>query len=633
MSQLLHNGVILRLAMILMMVTGLGLLPATGRNASAGPPGPEAFEDGVVLVGFHAGVPDAALQAIERSAGAAHVRTVGAGTRVLQVGKGRVEIAIAALKQHSEVRYAEPNYVLHAYDTPNDSYYGLLWAMNNAGQSVNGTAGTADADIDALQAWSITTGTRDVVVGVVDTGVDYNHPDLAANVWSNPGDVGGCAQGTHGYNAITRTCDPMDDNHHGSHVSGTIGAAGNNGAGVVGVNWNTSIMGLKFLDAAGAGYTSDAVAAVHFAVQAKIAGVNVRALNNSWGGGGFSQALLDEINLAGANDILFVAASGNRTANVDVRPSYPCSYSASNMVCVAATTQKDGIAYFSNYGANSVHLGAPGTNIASTVPGGGYAYLDGTSMATPHVTGAAALILSAPGQGNLTVSQLRSAILSSVDPLSSLAGKTVTGGRLNVCKAIPNCATPTAPTVPGAPALSASSTSALVHLSWTAPSDGGSAITNYQVYRASGGVRVLLAPLGAVTTYDDSTVANGTTYSYEVSAVNAVGEGALSNQVSVTPQIATPPSAPQSLTAAAAKGKGITLSWRAPASAGSSPITGYRVYRSTASGTETFLVAVGNITSYKDTATTRGSRYYYKVTAVSSAGESVASNEASAQAK
>ncbi len=633
MSQLLRTGVILRLTLIVMMVTGLGLLPATGRNASADPPGPEAFEDGIVLVGFQAGVPDAALQAIERSAGAAHVRTVGAGTRVLQVGRGRVEIAIDTLKQHAEVRYAEPNYVLRAYDTPNDTYFGLLWGLNNTGQSVNRTTGAADADIDALQAWSLTTGTKDVVVGVVDTGVDYNHPDLAANVWNNPGGIGDCAQSTHGYNAINSTCDPMDDNHHGTHVAGTIGAAGNNGAGVVGVNWNTSIMGLKFLDSSGSGYTLDAIDAIHFAVRAKLAGVNVRAINNSWGGGGFSQALLDEINLAGANDILFVAASGNSTANVDVRPSYPCSYSASNVVCVAATTQSDGIAYFSSYGANSVHLGAPGTNIASTFPGGGYAYLDGTSMATPHVTGAAALILSAPGQGGLTVGQLKSVILNNVDPLSSLAGKTVTGGRLNVCKAIPNCATPPAPTVPGAPVLSATSTSALVHLSWTVPSDGGSTITNYKLYRTNGDVRVLLATLDAVTSYDDSTVTAGITYSYEVSAVNAVGEGALSNRVDVMPQVATAPTAPQNLTAAAAKGKGITLAWKGPASAGSSPVTGYRIYRSNVSGNETFLASVGNVTSFKDTSTARGTRYYYKVTAVNAVGESVASNEASAQAK
>src|SRR5262249_49475765 len=248
------------------------------------------------------------------------------------------------------------------------------------------------------------------VVGVVDTGVDYTHPDLAGNVWSAPaafsvtieGSTINCPAGSHGFNAIRLTCDPLDDNNHGSHVSGTIGAAGNNAIGVAGVNWRAQIIGLKFLDASGSGSTADAVNAIEFAIQVKsrFAGtatpVNIRVLSNSWGGAGFSQSLLDEINKANANDMLFVAAAGNNSSNDDTTGFYPAAYStqAPNVVAVAATDVGDALANFSNYGAATVQLGAPGVNIYSTVRGGGYSSLSGTSMATPHVTGAALLALS-----------------------------------------------------------------------------------------------------------------------------------------------------------------------------------------------------------------------------------------------
>ncbi len=407
--------------------------------------GAGSHESGTVLVGFQPGVSATVEDMVERAEGAVRIRTIGAGTHVLQVGSGQVAAKIAALKLHPEVRYAEPNYLVHTTALPpDDPYYSQLWAMNNTGQGVNGVSGTPGADVKARQAWAITTGSAGIVAGVVDTGIDYTHSDLAANVWNNSGGIGGCPVGTHGYNAITGSCNPMDDNSHGSHVSGTIGAVGNNDVGVVGINWATSLMGLKFLNANGSGYISAAVSAIDFAVQAKRAGVNVRVLNNSWGGTGYSQALLDEITKAGTNGILFVAAAGNSSANVDSKPFYPCDYTASNLICVAATNQNDGLAYFSNYGAKSVDLGAPGVNILSSViPGDGtiganheYAFYNGTSMATPHVSGAAALILSAPGLGNLTVAQLKSAILSNVDPIPSLAGITVTGGRLDLYKAI-----------------------------------------------------------------------------------------------------------------------------------------------------------------------------------------------------
>ena len=341
------------------------------------------------------------------------------------------------LSLRADVLYAEPDYIVHTTTSPTDPNYAQLWGLKNSGQTILGVVGTNQADIAAESAWAITTGSQSIVVGVVDTGTDYTHPDLAANMWNNPTGVGGCAIGTHGYNAIAKTCDPMDDNFHGTHVSGTIGAVGNNNLGVVGVNWNTSVMALKFLDSTGSGSVSDAITVIEFAIQAKIAGVNIRVLSNSWAGSGFSQALSDEIKKANTYDILFVAAAGNSSADNTITATYPANYNLPNVIAVAATDNNDGLASFSNYGSTNVHLGAPGVSILSTQPGSRYQYLSGTSMATPHVSGAAALLLSQ--NAALTTAQLKDAILKNVDPIPSLTGRTVTGGRLNVCRAMPTC--------------------------------------------------------------------------------------------------------------------------------------------------------------------------------------------------
>lgn len=359
--------------------------------------------------------------------------------RFRSASKG-VAALIAELSARADVEYAEPNYIVHTGDAvaaiPNDPRFGELWGLQA---------------ISAVAAWDISTGSRTNVVGVVDTGIDYKHPDLGANVWSAPADftvnVNGtlisCLAGSHGFNAISNTCDPLDDNNHGSHVSGTIGAIGNNGLGVVGVNWTVSMMGLKFLNSSGSGTISDAVKAVEFAIQAKAAfggasGIaNVRVLSNSWGGGGFSQAFLDEITRANSSDMLFVAAAGNNGRDNDVTPFYPASYTSPNLIAVAATTQNDSLASFSNYGATSVHLGAPGLNILSTTRGDTYSSFSGTSMATPHLSGAALLILSACA---LDTAGLKTVIVSNVDLIPAMAGITTTGGRLNVNAAIRACA-------------------------------------------------------------------------------------------------------------------------------------------------------------------------------------------------
>lgn len=345
------------------------------------------------------------------------------------------------------IEFVEPNYIYERQLTPNDSQFGQLWGLNNTGQTVGGQTGIAGADISAVSAWDVSTGSNSIVVGVIDTGVDYNHPDLAANIWSAPAaftvTVGGqtinCPAGSHGFNAVTNSCTPLDDNNHGTHCSGTIGARGNNSSGVVGVNWTTSIMGLKFLTASGSGNTADAIECIQFAIQAKQrfgAGANVRILSNSWGGGGFSQALLDAINAANSNDMLFVAAAGNSNSNNDVTNNFPSNYNAPNVLAVAATDNRDNKSSFSSFGATTVDLGAPGTAIVSTVRNGGFATFSGTSMATPHVSGAAALVLS---RCALSTANLKANLMNNVDQINSLAGRTVTGGRLNVDRAIRAC--------------------------------------------------------------------------------------------------------------------------------------------------------------------------------------------------
>ncbi|MGI6419918.1 MAG: S8 family serine peptidase [Thermoguttaceae bacterium] len=330
------------------------------------------------------------------------------------------------------VAYAEPNYVWSADVTPNDPRFGELWGMHNTGQ----TGGQPDADIDAPEAWDIAAGSQSIVAAVIDTGVDYNHPDLAANIWTNPGEVAGdgidndgngFVDDVHGWDFVNGDSDPMDDNGHGTHVSGTIAAVGDNAAGVAGVNWSGQVMALKFLNSSGSGPTSAAVAAVNYAAQMRSRyGVEVRLTSNSWGGGSYSQALYDAIAASGGAGMLFIAAAGNSNSST---PQYPAGYDLGNVISVAATDHNDLKADFSNYDADWVDLGAPGVDILSTVPGGNYELKSGTSMAAPHVAGVAALAWSmAPDASPETIKQ---AIFAGAEPIAAMAGITLTGGRLN----------------------------------------------------------------------------------------------------------------------------------------------------------------------------------------------------------
>ena len=416
--------------------------------------GASSYRDDTVLAGFKPGVSQLVEKQVLAEAGVQPIQTIGDDTVLLSVPVGRVQATVTALSANELVRYAEPDYRSTVAAVPNDPSFSSQWAFQNTGQTVSGVTGTPGADEHAVAAWNVTKGSPSIVIGEVDTGVDYTHPDLAANIWSNPGGINGCSAGTHGYNILNSTCDPMDDDSqyggHGTHVAGIMGAVGNNGVGVTGVNWSTSILPVKWVDSSGNGYTSGLIQALDWLLSAKRAGVNIRVINDSdvFYGTAYSQALADEISLLGQNGILFVTAAGNTSDNND-NPAvrrYPCGYDLSNEICVAATDQNDALASWSNYGATSVDLAAPGDNIYSTLRGGGYGYISGTSMAAPQVSGTAALILSVGG--SLTPSQLKARILETADPLPSLLGKVRTGARLDVCAAVPGCGTSAAPTKP-----------------------------------------------------------------------------------------------------------------------------------------------------------------------------------------
>lgn len=473
-----------------------------------------------------------------------------------------VETLVARFAGRPDVAYAEPNFVVRVVAPPNDVSFPQLWGLQNLGQAVNGSLpGNVGADIHATQAWDLTVGSTANVVAVVDTGIDYTHPDLAANMWSAPfafevrlgNRTVRCAEGTHGFNAIRMTCDPSDDHNHGTHVAGTIGATGNNTLGVAGVNWTTRLMGLKFLDASGSGTVADAINAIEFAIQAKQAfgatsGANVRVLSNSWGSLSFSQALLDAVNAANAADMLFVAGAGNFGISSDILPFYPASYNAPNVVAVAATENTDNLASFSNYGA-SVHLAAPGVDILSTTIGNGYAFASGTSMATPHVSGAAALVLS---RCTLDTAVLKDTIVGSVEAVASLATTTMTGGRLDVNSAIHACIAP-----PDAPSgLTAVAGDGQVTLAWSSALGA----TSYDLKRGtvSGGPYTVIGPGLRTVRYTDTAVVNGTTSYYVVSARNALGASGDSNEASATPQ-PPPDVVVSSLTAPTNVGAGTTI--------------------------------------------------------------------------
>jgi serine protease len=398
-----------------------------------------AFADFGQLVVDHSAF-DSAHVLVKWKDGRAH-HTFGEGYQSLGNGLYRVNLpgtmsverAVAILRARSGVALAQPDYRVQIARTPNDPSFGSLWGLDNTGQG----GGTANADINAPEAWNTGTGTGRTVVAVIDTGVDYNHPDLAANMWRNsreiPGngiddDRNGFKDDVYGYDFANNDSNPMDDNGHGTHVSGTIGAAGDNGVGVAGVDWHAKIMALKFLDSSGSGYLSNAVRALNYAIAS-----GAKVVNASFGGGGYDSAMATAINNARSRGVIVVAAAGNDGSNNDADPAYPANYAGDNVVSVAATDRYDQLAYFSNYGRTTVDIAAPGQSIFSTLPNGRYGTYSGTSMATPHVAGALALVWDA--HPDWTYRQVIEALLNTADRVPSLSGKVATG-RLDLGAAI-----------------------------------------------------------------------------------------------------------------------------------------------------------------------------------------------------
>ncbi|WP_372654828.1 S8 family serine peptidase [Halobacteriovorax sp.] len=394
-------------------------------------------------------------------------RTIDLSEETLYVvkfdGNKSMKSMSSLLANNPNVEYAEPNFIYEivkpvptfdinpyistpltvesdAY-TPIDPKFGQLWGLSNTGSNdPAGSAGVAGADIDVLKAWSLTQGDRRVRIAVIDTGIDYNHPDLKDQMWVNqaeldgePGvddDGNGYIDDIHGYDFANNDGDPRDGHSHGTHCAGTIGAS-HNDIGVAGIMADVEFVAIKFLADNGSGSTEGAIKSIDYATK-----MNVDLMSNSWGGGGRSQALEDAIQRAADKGIVFTAAAGNSSTDNDARPHYPSNYEVKNVISVAATTSSDSLASFSCYGRNTVHIAAPGHNILSTTKDGGYASYSGTSMATPHVSGAIGLLIAQ--EGRMDVEELRNRLMATSEPLSALRGKTINAGRLNAYNLLTN---------------------------------------------------------------------------------------------------------------------------------------------------------------------------------------------------
>lgn len=415
-----------------------GLLLSTAGEAAAETEQPSTPQQaattsapGELVVRYEQGTSKTDRTAIRQELGATMESPSGIrGVEVLDLADGTaVQSAVDAAESLPNVLYAEPNYKLEMTASPNDPMFGEMWSLGLAnGNGLNSGIGTP-------RVWNLTTGSSSVTVGVVDTGIDASHPDLAGNMWTNSGEIAGngvdddgngVVDDARGWDWVDNDSDPADLNGHGTHVAGTIGAKGNNSHGVAGVSWDVRLMPLRVLDASGSGWTSDVAAAFAYAGR-----MGVDVVNASLAGPSPSVALLDAI--SSSPDTLFVVAAGNSSTNVDVTASYPCSYPLPNIICVAATNQANQLSSYSNFGTGSVDLAAPGDGILSTWPGGLYNVMTGTSMATPHVAGVAALLQARhPGSTPATV---KNAILSGAEGLASLAGRTLTSGRLDAAGA------------------------------------------------------------------------------------------------------------------------------------------------------------------------------------------------------
>jgi subtilisin family serine protease len=429
------------LVVVVAALLGGTALTGGGRASTAASAAPSQTP-GEVLVRFREDATAAQIASANESVGAQVIQSfqIVPNLKLVRLAdSGGVAAAIARYQNDASVLYAQPNFIYRINLTPNDPFYPSMYNLNNTGQ----TGGTVDADIDAPEAWDLVTGSNNVAIGDIDTGIDYNHVDLAAHAKPNPAecngvpgvddDNNGYIDDCHGIDTINHDSNPMDDAGHGTHTAGTIGAIGNNGVGVVGVNWNVTIVACKSHASDGNGTAASIIECMQYMEIEKAHGLNIVATNNSYGGCneacGYDQATYDAIKSNMSKGILFVASAGNDGRDNDTTPKYPATYFLPNVIAVAATDHNDNKAGFSNWGNRTVMVGAPGVSIRSTTPNNTYSYFSGTSMSGPHVAGLAGLL--AAQDPSRTWSQIRNLIVAGGDPKASLAGRTVTGKRIN----------------------------------------------------------------------------------------------------------------------------------------------------------------------------------------------------------
>ncbi|MBI5049872.1 MAG: S8 family serine peptidase [Nitrospirae bacterium] len=539
------------------------LLPSFGLTPSALKAADYVQDE--VIIKFKKGISQREANDANSKVQAALTRKIDRPSEVYHVRLPRNITVTDAIKEYmkdANVVYAQPNYIYRTCLTPDDTNYNLLWGLNNTGQTVNGTSGTSDADIDAPAAWDFTTGSASVIIAVIDTGIKLTHTDLSANIWSNTGetagnstddDSNGYADDVNGWDFVNDDNDPSDDCGHGTHVAGTIAAVGNNATGVAGVMWTAKIMALKALGGTDcSGTTADLASAITYAINK---GANI--INLSLGMDSADLTVFNAIDSARTSGILVVAAAGNGGSdNIgdddDATPFYPASYTLANIISVTATNQNDRLASFSNYGAASVDLGAPGVNIYSTVPkvsecpydtsslcsDTDYNYSNGTSMAAPQVSGTAGLIWSA--NPTYTYTEVKNAILSNVTTLPQFSCKVLSGGRLNAYQAVSGLVSGTAN--PGS--ISATTVSSgEISISWT----NVAGETGYNIYRKlcsanCSSYTLITTTASDVTSYSDTGLSSGTCYNYRVRAFNAADTSSVSPEASATTESSAPAS-------------------------------------------------------------------------------------------
>jgi subtilisin family serine protease len=559
-----------------------------------------------------------------------------------------VEQALVLLSSRSDILYAEPNYIVHRALVPNDPFFDQQWGLQNFGQTLVGDKGTisgiAGVDIGAATAWEISSDSSTMLVATIDTGIDYSHPDLAANIWHNPGESGldglgndkssnnidddgnGYIDDLYGWNFVSNNRLPADDDvdGHGTHVAGIIGAVGDNGLGVAGVNWSVQLMALKFLNSKGEGTIFNAVKAYKYAVNN-----GARIINASYTHINFDSSEKVAIDVARTAGVLVVAAAGNSGSNNDLSPFYPASHSLDNILSVAATDPRDNRATFSNIGAFSVDLGAPGVNIYSTIRLAltgldgqwGYNYMSGTSMAAPFVTGAAALLWSQHPE--LSYAEIRDALLLTVDIIPALQGRVVSNGRLNIGRAM---ALDFGQPVPQAPTdLTIDQIVAgVVDLSWRDLSDNETA---FVVERSAGGAYTIIGQGPAdLAGYTDTTAPDAVQIAYRVKAVAGIQSSGYSN---IAEQF-IPLNSPQGLVGVVDAATGVYLLW----TDASASEQGYLVERRGGgeASFSAYMTLPADTSSYTDSNVAAGGAYSYRVKALhATLGDSDYSNEVSIQ--